>query len=109
MEKVTAKITQGEFKDKSMSIDVDFDAILGRTSSEVKKQRLIADLRISVQDILRSAIKAEKSAADVTKNVNKEWVPGTKRVGKPKSEKMLDDFLKLTDEERANFLKEANQ
>ena len=109
MEKVTAKITQGDFAGKSMSIEVDFDAILKRTTPEVQKQRLVADLRISVQDIIRSAIKVKKGAAEVTKAVNAEWVPGTKRVGKPKSEKMLEDFLKLTDEERAKFLEEANQ
>lgn len=93
MEKVTAKITQGDFAGKAMTIEVDFDAILKRTT----------------QDILRSAIKAKKGPAEVTKQVNAEWVPGTKRVGKPKSEKMLEDFLKLTDEERDKFLKEANQ
>lgn len=92
-----------------MTIDVDFNAILKRTTEEVRKQRLVADLRISVQDMIRSAIKSKTGPGEVQKNVNTQWVPGTKRVGKPKSEKMLKDFLKLTDEQRATFLKEANQ
>lgn len=62
-----------------------------------------ANATVCIQDVIRSGIKAGKSAQEIQKAVSA-WVPGIKRRGKSKSEKMKDDFQKLSEEEKAELL-----
>lgn len=62
-----------------------------------------ANATVSIQDVVRSGIKAKKSAPEIQKLVDA-WVPGVKRRGRSKSEKMREDFQKLSEDERAELL-----
>lgn len=62
-----------------------------------------ANMKISVQDLIRSGIDSGDSAAKIQKSVTA-YVPGVKKKGKTKAEKMRDEFDKLSVEEKQELL-----
>lgn len=63
----------------------------------------LASRKIKVQDTIRAGINANKSPADIQKDVDGLKF-GVRRKGKSKAEKMKDDFEKLTPDERKALL-----
>ncbi len=65
----------------------------------------VAHWVVGAQGIARNAIKGDdpKSQADAQK-VMDDWTPGKRRVGKPKGERLKEEFDKLTPEDRKAFL-----
>jgi hypothetical protein len=57
----------------------------------------------ALQGVIRNAIKAKKSGDEIQK-IASEWKPGLRARGKSPQEKLMDQFQKLSPEERARLL-----
>ena len=75
--------------------DADGEAIV---FSEARAARVI-----KIQDILRLGLKAGKSQKEIQAEVDG-YKPGLKKRGRSKSEKLKDDFAKLSPEEKKALL-----
>lgn len=63
----------------------------------------VANMTIAIQDVIRAGLKAEKSQAEIQKEVSA-WTPGIKKRGKSKSEKLKEEFESLSAEEKQEML-----
>ena len=70
-------------------------------------QNAVANMTVSLQGIIRNAIKAEKKPAEIAKTVA-EWKPGARKKGKSKVEKLRDTLKGMSAEERAKLLAELS-
>jgi hypothetical protein len=77
----------------------------GADGKAIAYSKVKASEKIDIQDIQRRLTSAGKSAADVQKALD-EHVPGVKKRGKSKSEKMKDDFDALSTDEKKRLIAE---
>ena len=66
-----------------------------------------ANIIVSVQDVIRKGINEGLDQKAIQKNVD-DWKPGAKRRGKSKTEKALDAFDKLSEEEKSALMERIN-
>ena len=81
----------------------DLDGAVKKYGGEIVYAYFKANGVVCLQDVIRSGIKAEKSQKEI-QALASAWTPGIKRRGRSKSEKMREDFQKLSDDERAELL-----
>ena len=62
-----------------------------------------SNMVIKVQDLVRAGIKDGKSPAEIQKEVSA-WVPGVKKRGKSKAEKLQEEFASLSPEMKKELL-----
>jgi hypothetical protein len=77
----------------------------GGDGKAVAWSKVKASDKIDIQDIMRRLAVTGKSQADIQKVLDAH-VPGVKKRGKSKSEKMKDDFDALSADERARLIAE---
>ncbi len=75
----------------------------GQDGEAVVLSNARANMTIKIQDIVRAGIKVGDDATKIQKTVDA-YVPGVKRKGKSKAEKMQDEFGKLDPEEKKALL-----
>tara|TARA_Y100000310_G_scaffold334343_1_gene413934 strand:- start:757 stop:1122 length:366 start_codon:yes stop_codon:yes gene_type:complete len=112
-EEVKAKAKGEDGKVISLSCTYDFGGDLngyikkasanGADGTAVAYSKVKASEKIDVQDIMRRLAVAGKSSTEIQKTLDAH-VPGVKKRGKSKSEKMKDDFDALSPEERAKLI-----
>jgi|TARA_Y100000310_G_scaffold345664_1_gene467927 hypothetical protein len=90
--KVDLGITLKEYIEKS-----------GDKGEEITLSEARASRIIKLQDVIRAGINAEKSVAEIQKDVN-EYSPGVKKRGRSKAEKLKDEFDELDPKEKAALL-----
>jgi hypothetical protein len=71
----------------------------GADGTSIAYSKVHASEKIDVQDIIRRMTVAGKSQGEIQKELDSH-IPGVKKRGKSKSEKMKDDFDALSAEER---------
>ena len=103
MTEIKAKVGDG----KAITVKYDFgDNLPGmakKFGEDVVFSNARANLKIGLQDIVRSGIKAGKSPADIQKEIDAH-VPGVKKRGKSKAEKLQGQFADLSPEEKKELL-----
>jgi hypothetical protein len=77
----------------------------GNAGSAIAYSKCRASEKIDIQDLMRRMAVAGKSAADIQKALDAH-VPGVKKRGKSKSEKMKDDFDALDPAEKKRLIAE---
>jgi len=100
---VKAKIGKGDAVVVKFDFGNDVEEAIEKYGEDIVYAYYRANATVSLQDVIRSGIKAKKSQKEIQALVNA-WVPGIKRRGKSKSEKMRDDFQKLSEGEKAELL-----
>ena len=84
------------------------EEMLENYSEEHVYEHAKANIIVSVQDVIRKGINDDLDQKAIQKNVN-EWQPGAKRRGKSKTEKAMDAFFNLSDDEKAALMERINQ
>ena len=74
-----------------------------QNGEDVVRSNAVANITIRIQDIIRAGIKAGKDQKAIQADTDA-YVPGLKRRGKTRQEKMAEDFSKLSPEERKDLL-----
>ena len=103
MTEIKAKVGDG----KPVVVQYDFGDNLGAMAKKFGEDVVFtnarANFKIGLQDIVRSGIKAGKSAGDIQKDINA-YFTGFKKLGKSKAEKLQDQFTDLSPEEKKELL-----
>ena len=100
---VTAKIKDGKPVTVSYDFGDNLKEMVSKFGDEVVYSNAKANMRISLQDLVRAGIKGEKKPKEITKDVT-EWIPGVKKKGKSKAEKLKDQVAELSPEEKKELL-----
>lgn len=103
---IKAKVGKGA----PVVVKVDFGATLkeyvarsGDKGEEIVLSEARASRIIKIQDLIRVGINANKSPADIQKDVDA-YAPGVKRRGRSKAEKLHDEFNELDPKEKTALL-----
>jgi|TARA_R100001530_G_scaffold22999_4_gene18900 hypothetical protein len=100
---VKAKTGDGDTYEGKYSFPASL-AEAGSTLGEAVALSLLnGSLTVDVQSVMRNGIKAEKSPAEIQKNLDA-YKPGLKKRGRTKAEKVRDEFDKLSGEEKKELL-----
>jgi len=103
MEVSAKKGKDGEAIAVDFNFGDDLKAMSGLFGDDVVFANARANMIVGLQSVIRAGIEAGNSKAQIQKAAN-EWKPGVKKRGKPKSEKLRDEFEKLSAEEKAALL-----
>jgi len=106
MTEVTAKLSGN---DREVTVNYDFgedlDAAVELFGADVVHKAFAAQATVSLQSMIRSGIKGEKSDQEIQKNAD-EWKPGARKPARSKAEKVLDQFAEMDADAKAALLKE---
>ena len=106
---VQAKVTGGDLITVKYDFGDNLAGLIAKCSANGQDGETVvfsnarANIKIAIQDIIRAGIKAEKSVKDIQKEVDA-YVPGVKKRGKSKSEKLSDEFASLSPEDKKALL-----
>lgn len=112
--KTTTKDEAGKTTDLGpVSVKVDlgdtleqFVTYCSRGDADGKKVALSngqANVKISIQDVIRASLKNGDKPAETQKKVDA-WSPGVKKRGRTKAEKFRDEFDQMSSDDRKNLL-----
>lgn len=100
---VKAKVANGKHIVVSYDFGGDHDGAVKKFGGEIVYAYFKANGTVCLQDVVRSGIKAGKNPKEIQALADA-WAPGIKRRGRSKSEKMREDFQKLSEGEKAELL-----
>jgi DNA-directed RNA polymerase specialized sigma24 family protein len=110
LQEVQAKVTQGTRADEIFTVKYDLpdttEEAIQRFGTEVVFSRLMASLTIDLQSFMRTQIQKDKATAESVQEACNGWMPGVRKRGKTREEKLRDMLSAMSPEERAELLSE---
>lgn len=101
--KVSAKTGKSDPVEIGFDFGDDDKAMIDKFGLKIVCSYAKANMKVALQDVIRSGITTKKSPADIQKEVNA-YKFGVKKRGKNKAEKLADSFAALSSEEKASLL-----